>query len=122
MNLNHILERRIEMNEKTINVVAPALGTVAGLGTAYLLNQRLEKTYNLPPTIVTKVKIEKEGEQPQEVEDPKVQLKRAVKVIGTGLAILWVAGFIGEAVEAKVRSEWGPNDDQSTVIEAEFIE
>ena len=107
------------MNEKTINVVAPALGTVAGLTTAYVLSQRMEKTYNLPPTIVTKVKIDKEGEKPQEEVDPKMQLKQAVKIIGTGLAILWVAGFVGEAVEEKVRSDWGPQDSP-TVIDVEF--
>lgn len=107
------------MNESTINIVAPALGTVAGLTTAYVLGQRMEKTYNLPPTVVTKVKNNDNKEKSQEEIDPKSELKNAVKIIGTGLAILWVAGFVGEAVEEKLRSDWGPKDNP-TVIDVEF--
>jgi len=110
------------MNEKQVNFVAPVIGTIAGLSTAYLLSQRMEKSYQLATDFaVSKAKVEAKGEKPKKVEDPKAELKRAAKIVAGGLAVLWVAGFIEEAVEDKIRNDWGPQDN-TTVIDVEFVE
>lgn len=99
-------------------ILPPVAGALTSIGLAYVLGTKLDEHFRLGKYFMEDLMDEEKGPKlVKEIEDPRRNFKRTVSIILAGTGLVLLTGYIGDAVEMKLRSDLEDIERQESQIE-----